>query len=467
MKIDLSHYVNRHGGKLKRLVWEIVWRLFAATTPRWMLQNWRNFLLRRFGAKVGKGVRVHGGARIWSPWSLEIGGNSWIAEGASIYCVDTIRIGHDAVISEGAFVCTAEHDITSPKFELVTRPITIGDMAWVGSCAIILPGRNVGEGAVVAAGSVVTRDVAPWTVVAGNPARVIRTREVRPPESLLTFVIPVKNEEINLPGCLECLKDQPHVVVVDSGSTDRTPAIAAEYGREVVDFKWNGRYPKKRNWLLEHYAFKTPWVMFIDADERVTEDWVSEVNRMLKEQSNNRTIEQPNNSSRLDAFVCYYDNFFLGRLLKHGDVMHKTAILRLGAGSYEQVRDEQAWSKLDMEIHEQLVVEGRIGEIKARLQHYDRRSLARYLVKHEDYAKWEANRYHALTDEQRRLLTPRQTMKYRYVPKWWFGLAYFLVSYVFKLGFLDGLPGFWFAWLKMKYFRNVRRKILANGNKPA
>ena len=451
-KVDLSRYVNRNVGKVRRLVWDIVWWLFAATTPRWMLNGWRSGLLRLFGARIGRGVRVNGDARVWNPKNVTVGDRSWIGSEAHLYSVAPITVGSNAVISESAFICTAEHDITSPSFELKTAPIAIGDMAWIGARAIVLPGRTVGEGAVVAAGSVVTHDVEPWTVVAGNPARVIRRREVKAPD-FLTFVIPVKNEEINLPGCLESLKDQPHVVIVDSGSTDRTKAIAAEYGREVVDFRWNGRYPKKRNWFLEHYAFQTPWIMFIDADERITDAWLREVEEKL------RDVREV--GKRVDAFICYYDNLFMGRMLRHGDVMHKTAVLRVGKGCYEQVKEEASWSKLDMEIHEQLVVEGRIGVIWSRLSHYDRRPLENYLAKHEEYAKWEANRYDALTPEHWKQMTRRQLIKYRTIRKWWFGIGYFLVSYVLRFGFLDGVAGFWFAWYKMKYFQNVRRKIRA------
>ena len=449
MIVNLSNYVNRHGDKIRRLVWGVVWRVFASTTPRWAFQGWRRTLLRTFGAKIGRNVRVNGGARVWMPRNLTIGENSWVGERANLYCVAPVRIGANAVVSEDAFVCTAEHDITSAKFELMTEPVEVGDMAWIGSFAILLPGVRIGEGAVVGAGAVVTKDVEPWTVVAGNPARVIKKREIRPMDSIVTFVVPVKNEEINLPGCLESLKAQPHVIVVDSGSTDRTREIAAEYGRETVDFKWNGRYPKKRNWLLENYTFKTPWVMFIDADERVTDDWVEEMQRTLLAQS----------SKCVDAYICYYDNLFMGRMLKYGDVMHKTAILRVGAGSYEKVTNEQEWSKLDMEIHEQLVVRGRIGAIKARLQHCDRRPLANYLEKHEEYAKWEANRYRSMTREQWKNLTHRQSLKYHFALKWWFAPLYFIGSYVLKRGFLDGKAGFWFAWHKMRYFANVRRKI--------
>ena len=176
MKIDLTKYQNRHGQKLKRLIWEVVWTCLYRPTPRWCLNGWRRFLLKAFGAKIASGVRVQGGAKFWQPWKLEIGANSWIDGGVNLYAVDKITIGSNAVVSVGAFLCTASHDPLSPIFELKTAPITICDMAWIGANAFIMPGVTIGEGAVVGACSVVTHDVPPWTIVAGNPVRVISSR---------------------------------------------------------------------------------------------------------------------------------------------------------------------------------------------------------------------------------------------------------------------------------------------------
>ena len=264
---------------------------------------------------------------------------------------------------------------------------------------------------------------------------------------LLTIAVPVKNEEKNLPECLENIKAFKHVIVVDSGSTDGTLDIAAKFGREVVQFKWNGEFPKKRNWLLRNYKFKTPWVMFLDADERLSPAFCEELGRMLP-------------STKCNAFICFYDNWFMGRMLRHGDAMRKTAVLRIGQGEYEKI-DEHGWSNLDMEIHEHLQVKGTIGTIKARLEHHDRRSLESYYAKHEEYANWEANRYKALEGDFSRL-TRRQRIKYSLLKQRWFGFAYFCASYFLKLGFLDGYPGFVFARGKWKYFANIRRKILLN-----
>ena len=270
---------------------------------------------------------------------------------------------------------------------------------------------------------------------------------------LLTIVIPVKNEEINLPGCLENVKSFEHVVIVDSGSVDRTLDIAQQFDREVVQFKWDGKFPKKRNWFLRNYTFKTPWCLFLDADERITEKWLCEAEKVLAEALD----------SSIDAFICYYDNWFMGRVLRHGDAMRKTAILRIGAGEYERI-EENAWSKLDMEIHEHLVVKGNTEKIVARLEHYDKRSLESHWKKHEQYAAWECNRYFALLDQKGSIststqLTKRQKIKYGLIKRWFFPWLYFCVSYFCKCGFLDGWAGLRFALLKVKYFSFVRDKI--------
>ena len=178
MKVVLSNYQNRNPNKLKRLIWECAWPVLGGLTPRWALNGWRRALLSAFGAVIGKGTRIQGSAAVWQPWRLRIGGNSWIDGDVKLYSVDDIRIGHDAVVSEGAFICTASHDVKSEAFALTMAPIEIGDYAWVCSRAIILPGVKIGEGAVVAAGAVVTKDVAPWSIVGGNPAKEIGRRAV-------------------------------------------------------------------------------------------------------------------------------------------------------------------------------------------------------------------------------------------------------------------------------------------------
>ena len=139
----------------------------------------------------------------------------------------------------------------------------------------------------------------------------------------VTVCIPVRNEERNLPGCLNALgKDFAAIVVVDSGSTDRTQEIAAEAGAVVLDFVWDGKFPKKRNWALRNYAFKTPWVLFLDADEQVTPAFVKELRGALA-------------ATPHAGFWISLTNWFMGHPLNYGDVFHKLALFRVGAGEYE------------------------------------------------------------------------------------------------------------------------------------
>jgi len=261
--------------------------------------------------------------------------------------------------------------------------------------------------------------------------------------SPFSIVIPVKNEAANLAFCLESVVAFDDVIVVDSESTDGTRQIAEKYGREVVDFKWNGTFPKKRNWVLRTHTFKYPWVLFLDADERLTPLFVSEAARTLP--------TTPHNVFRIG-----YRNWFMGNLLRYGDPMRKTALVRIGHGEYERVLEE-GWSPLDMEVHEQLVAEGSEGVINAKLEHHDKKDLHTYYVRHNDYSTWEAKRYLALTDETR--LTRRQRLKYRMLTWPIFPVMYFLMSYLVKGGFMDGRAGFYFAVGKMAYFYQIQAKI--------
>lgn len=186
MPIDLQHYKNRHSLKSKifRVLWNVAWLLLFRPTPRGNLfRPWRAFLLRCFGAKLGKGANVLPSCRIWQPWKLEMGAYSCLSERVDCYNADWIRLGDQVTVSQDAFLCTASHDITSPIMELTTAPLLLKDQCWVCARAIILPGVTLGEGCVVAAGAVVTKNVAPWTIVGGNPATALGKRELQGPDA--------------------------------------------------------------------------------------------------------------------------------------------------------------------------------------------------------------------------------------------------------------------------------------------
>jgi putative colanic acid biosynthesis acetyltransferase WcaF len=140
--------------------------------------GWRRLLLRLFGARIGRHVHIYGSAHIYLPWNLEIGDWSAIGEHALVYNLGLVRIGQNVTISQRAHLCAGTHDYTRPNLPLLKPPIRIGDQAWICADAFVGPGVTVGEGAVVGARAVVVADVGPWDVVAGNPARLLKKREI-------------------------------------------------------------------------------------------------------------------------------------------------------------------------------------------------------------------------------------------------------------------------------------------------
>jgi len=181
MPLALEHYKNRHSvlSKLRRALWNLTWVMLFRTTPRGMLYGWRRFLLRAFGAKIGRGVNVLPSCKVWLPENLTVGDHSCLSEDVTCYCVAPIVIGDQVVVSQGSYLCTASHDISSTIMELTVAPIRIEAQAWVAAQAFVGPGVCIGEGAVVGARAVIMRDVAPWAIAAGNPARVVGQRVLR------------------------------------------------------------------------------------------------------------------------------------------------------------------------------------------------------------------------------------------------------------------------------------------------
>lgn len=170
-------YVNRLSltNRLGRVAWSVVWLFFYRPSPN-ILHPWRRFLLRLFGARIAAGAHPYPRCKIWAPWNLTMGPHSCLANDVDCYCVAPIELGAFALVSQYSYLCAATHDYQNPEFLLITKPIVIRDRAWVAAGAFIGPGVEVGEGAVCGARSVVTRDVEPWTVCAGNPAKTVKRR---------------------------------------------------------------------------------------------------------------------------------------------------------------------------------------------------------------------------------------------------------------------------------------------------
>jgi len=180
--VELDVIANRKSTKynsniiMLRILWRLIFPLFHFS-PR-ILFGWRRFLLRLFGAKIGKQTNIYNSAIIYMPWNLEIGDYSSIGEHAYIYNLGKIIIGSKTTISQRAHLCAGTHDYTKSDLPLLKPSIIIQDYAWICTDAFIGPGVIVGEGSIAGARSVVVKDVSAWTIVAGNPAKYIKTREI-------------------------------------------------------------------------------------------------------------------------------------------------------------------------------------------------------------------------------------------------------------------------------------------------
>jgi putative colanic acid biosynthesis acetyltransferase WcaF len=175
--VEPSDYPSPHSraNQLMRILWRTVWVLAYRPSPK-VFHGWRRFLLRMFGAKIAKDAYPHPSVKIWAPWNLEMGSLSCLGPDVDCYCIDRVVIRSRATVSQYSFLCTATHDYHDPLMPLVTAPIVIGERAWVAADVFIGPGVTIGEGAVVGARSSVYRNVDSWTVVAGNPARILKKR---------------------------------------------------------------------------------------------------------------------------------------------------------------------------------------------------------------------------------------------------------------------------------------------------
>lgn len=161
--------------RLGRALWLVVYAILFRPTPRPM-HAWRAFVLRCFGAQLGAGCHIYPDCEIWAPWNLRCDDGACIGERAIIYNAALVHLGSHAIVSQHAYVCAATHDIDDPGFPIITAPITIGPYAWICARASVLPGLTVHEGAVLGLGAVTSKDLEPWQVYAGVPARRVRQR---------------------------------------------------------------------------------------------------------------------------------------------------------------------------------------------------------------------------------------------------------------------------------------------------
>jgi glycosyltransferase involved in cell wall biosynthesis len=280
------------------------------------------------------------------------------------------------------------------------------------------------------------------------------TRTARRAHVPLSVLIPVRNEARNLARCLEPLRDwADEIVVVDSGSTDGSCEIARDAGADVVQFEYQGGWPKKRQWALDTLDWKHEWVLLLDADEILTDPLKQEIARAIE-------------SDAHDGYWLRFRVVFLGRLLRFGDTqLCKLFLFRRGKGRYERRLTEQDASMSDIEVHEHVVVDGRVGELTHPVRHENLNSMHRYIDKHNEYSTWEAHvLLHGRDGDLPPALTGNQAQRRRWLKRRLIGVPgspalRFLYVYVLRLGLLDGRPGFVYAMLKAFQLFHVKVKL--------
>ena len=163
------------GDKLRRFIWNLSWQIFCRWTPN-TFHKWRIFVLRLAGAKLGRQNFIYPTCKIWAPWLLETDDVATIGPGVEIYNPGGIYIGHHAILSQDAFLCGATHNYNKFDFTYIKKKIIIEPYVWICARAVILPGVVCMEGAVLGAAGVASKDLTPWTVYAGNPAKEVKKR---------------------------------------------------------------------------------------------------------------------------------------------------------------------------------------------------------------------------------------------------------------------------------------------------
>jgi len=254
----------------------------------------------------------------------------------------------------------------------------------------------------------------------------------------VSVLIPVRNEAANIAACLDSVRWADEIVVVDSGSTDGTIELAEKRGAKVVQFRWNGKFPKKKNWALENVPWKNEWVLILDADERLAPELAAEIQNEMK-------------NPRADGYFISRRFIFLGKWIRHCGYYPSwnLRLFRHQLGRYEQMHAGDTASG-DNEVHEHIILNGATARLNKDMTHYAYPDIYTWMEKHNRYSNWEAE-VEVRGDQLGKNVSPRRRLR-----AWSRRLPFrpslrFFYSYVLKLGFLDGRAGYTFCRLLATY----------------
>lgn len=265
----------------------------------------------------------------------------------------------------------------------------------------------------------------------------------------VSVIVMTLNEELNIVNCLKSLERFDEVFVVDSNSTDRTCEIAVEMGAKPVNFTWNRQYPRKKQWSLDNLPFSHDWVLYVDADERVSPDIAEEIAQLFKD-----------GRPRHNGYFIGFDYRFAGRVLRHGQRVFKLALMERDKAYYVPRDDLEVTRVGDLEMHYQPSLKGSTAILKSRMVHDNEEPLHHYFARHNNYSDWESivrhnGSYFAEGDSQPFL---RRYMKPIFARMPCKPLVAFFFCYVVKAGFLDGRAGFDFAISRAVHFWQTEMK---------
>jgi glycosyltransferase involved in cell wall biosynthesis len=270
----------------------------------------------------------------------------------------------------------------------------------------------------------------------------------------ISAIVPVRNEARNLPRCLESLRQFAEVYVIDSQSSDESVELARTAGAKIVQFHYQGGWPKKRQWALNTLPLKYEWVLLLDADEVVTPSLAREIRAAISDPA-------------INGYHLGLQMWFLGRPLRFsGARFWKTSVFRREKGRFECRLAAQDSSMADMEIHEHVIVDGPTAFLKEPLIHHNVDSLSRYIRKHDEYSNWESEVLSQTLgpEDLRPRLFGSQAQRRRWLKKKFFALpgspvVLFLYRYLFCLGFLDGIPGLIYCGFQAVQMFHTKAKI--------